>query len=142
MFEDCVTCHAGGLAFVSNSNVETDHYFRAQIIENAKLYLHYYADPTEYRSWFALNMIWSRRAKLVFTFHGVGKPFNGSLICSPFLEFKDLDEDGQTHIALVPVTDDGFVFFYNENKDKLLTRFVPWRERVLNVALKELARNL
>jgi hypothetical protein len=44
--------------------------------------------------------------------------------------------------ALVPLSDEGFVFFYNEDSARLLARFNPWRERVLNVAIKELTRNL
>jgi hypothetical protein len=79
---------------------------------------------------------------VVFTFHGIGRPFNGSLICSPFLEFRDTDEEGQVLSALVPVAEAGFVFFYNETKDRLLARFRPWREEVLKIALKELAQNL
>ena len=42
----------------------------------------------------------------------------------------------------MPVTEEGFVFFYNEAKDRLLARFTPWREGVLKVALKELTQNL
>ena len=129
-------------ASVTASTKDTDHYFRAQIIENAKSNLHYYADTAEYRSWITLNMNWSRRARLVFPIHGIGRPFNGSLICSPFLEFRDTDEEGQVRSALVPVSEEGFVFFYNETKDRLLARFRPWREDVLKVALKELTRNL
>ncbi len=133
---------AGGTAFVSRSKQETNHYFRSQIIENAKFHLHYFVDPTEYRSWVALNMNWSRRSLLVFAIHGIGKPFNGSLICAPFMEFRDTDEEGQVRSALVPVTEEGFVFFYNETKDRLMARFRPWREAVLKVALKELTQNL
>jgi hypothetical protein len=128
--------------FLNQSNVETSHYFRAQIIENAKFNLHYYANPTEYRGWISLNMNWSRHSKLVFAIHGVGKPFNGSLICAPFLEFRDTDEEGQNRTALLPVADEGFVFFYNEDQGKLLSRFSPWREGVLKVAIKELTQNL
>lgn len=133
---------AGGTAFVSHSSEETDHYYRAQIIENAKFHLHYFADTAEYRSWIALNMNWSRRGRLVFAVHGIGKPFNGSLICAPFLEFRDTDEEGQVRSALVPVAEEGFVFFYNEATDRLLDRFRPWRENVLKVTLKELTQNL
>ncbi len=129
-------------AFVTYSSSETDHYFRSQIIENAKNNIGYFADTSEFRSWVALNMRWARRGQLVFAIHGIGKPFNGSLICSPFLEFKDTDEEGQVRAALVPVSDEGFVFFYNEDKDKLLARFTQWREDVLRVTLKELAENL
>ncbi len=129
-------------AFATQSTQDTDHYFRSQIIENAKFHLHYFADTSEYRSWVALNMNWTRRAKLVFTIHGFGKPFNGSLICAPFMEFKDTDEEGETRTSMVPVAEGGFVFFYNEKEDRLLARFGPWRERALNVALKELTQNL
>lgn len=131
-----------GTAFVNRSSNDTDHYYRAQIIENAKFHLHYYVDTAEYRSWIALNMNWSRRARLVFAFHGIGKPFNGSLICAPFLEFRDTDEESQVRAAFVPVAEEGFVFFYNEAEDRLLARFIPWREGVLKVALKELTQNL
>ena len=133
---------AAGSAFLTKSSADTDHYFRAQIIENAKFHLHYFVDTAEYRAWIALNMNWSRRARLVFAFHGIGKPFNGSLICAPFLEFRDTDEELQVRSALVPVTEEGFVFFYNEKQDRLLDRFRPWRESVLKVALKELTQNL
>jgi len=129
-------------ASVSTSTKENNHYFRSQIIENAKLHLRYFADTGEYRSWVALNMNWSRRARLVFAFHGIGKPFNGSLICAPFLEFMDTDEERQVRSALVPVTKEGFVFFYNETKDRLLARFRPWRQGVLTVAVTELKQNL
>ncbi len=132
----------GASAFVTKSGSETDHYFRAQIIENAKRHIGYFADTSEYRSWVALNMRWSRRGQLVFAVHGIGRPFNGSLICAPFLEFKDTDEEGQLRAALVPVAEEGFVLFYNEDKERLLSRFRPWRENVLKVALKELTQNL
>jgi hypothetical protein len=134
--------HPSGTAFVTRSSSDTDHYFRAQIIENAKFHLHYFVDTAEYRSWIALNMNWSRRARLVFAFHGIGKPFNGSLICAPFLEFRDTDEESQVRTAFVPVAEEGFVFFYNEVRDRLVARFRPWRENVLKVALKELTQNL
>lgn len=131
-----------GTAFVGQSSPATDHYFRSQIIENAKSHLHYYVDTAEYRAWVSLNMNWSRRARLVFSFHGIGKPFNGSLICAPFIEFRDTDEELQVRTEVVPVTEVGFVFFYNEDRDRLLARFQPWREDVLKVALKELTKSL
>lgn len=132
----------GAAAYVTESNQHTDYYYRAQIIENAKNHLHYFADTSEYRSWIALNMIWERKAWLVFSFHGIGRSFNGSLICAPFLDFRDTDEDGQARSTLVPVAEEGFVFFYNDTRDRLLSRFRPWREQVLKVALRELSQNL
>ncbi len=129
-------------AFMTKATPNTDYYYRAQIIDNAKHHIGYFADTRAYRSWVALNIRWSRRGQLVFTIHGFGKPFNGSLICAPFLEFKDTDEEGHTRAAFVPIVEEGFVFFYNEDQKQLLSRFLPWRENVLTVALKELADNL
>ena len=129
--------------FVTKATEDTEHYFRAQIFENAQQKsLGYFADFAEYRSWIALNLFWYRRAKIVFTFHGIGKPFNGSLVCAPFLDLRDTDEEQHIQSNAVPLTDEGFVFFYNEDPERALARFLPWRERVLNVAIKELTRNL
>jgi Fic family protein len=131
-----------GNVFVTNSSATTSYYFRAQIIENAKDHLRYFANTSEYRAWISLDVRWERRVKLVFAFHGIGHEFTGTLICAPFLEFRDLDDAEQLHSTLVPVADEGFLFFYNETPDVLLRRFGPWRENVLKVAIRELTENL
>ena len=128
--------------FVNRSDRTTDYYYRAQIIDNAKNNISYFANTDEYRSWVALKMEWSRHVHLVFAIHGIGKPFNNSLICAPFLEFRDIDEEEQIRSELVPLAEKGFIFFYTEDKDRLLARFVPWREEVLVAAIRELSRNL
>lgn len=129
-------------AFVNRSNPDNDYYFRGQIIDNARDHIGYYADTSEYQSWVALKLYWSRRGQLVFAIHGFGKPFNGSLTCAPFLEFRDMDEEAQARPELVPITEEGFVFFYNEDQERLLSRFDPWRKNIITAALKELSRNL
>ncbi len=132
-------------AHVRRSDEGTDYFYRAQIVEIAGKHIDYYANTSEYRSWVSLNMRWSRRGQLVFAIHGIGKPFNGSLICAPFLEFKDYDDtddERQSKSTLIPVAEEGFVFFYNEKTERLLERFEPWRENVLKVVIKELTQNL
>lgn len=131
-----------GAAFVTKSSESNDYYYRGQIIENARNHLDYYADTTSYRSWVTLNMVWERRARLVMAFHGIGRPFSGSLVCAPFFEFRDNDEDDQVHSTIVPVTDEAFVFFYNEKLSVLQERFKIWRDKVVTVALKQLAESL
>lgn len=141
---------ADGHAWVQarQSDSTNDYFYRHQIAQNAKQHLGYFADTQGYRSWVALVMRWGgrRQGKLVFTMHGIGRPFNGSLICAPFLEFKDKDdEDGEgeaPRVTLAPVVDEGFVFFYNETPSRLLSRFRPWRDDAIKVALKELENNL
>jgi len=127
---------------VSRSAPGTDYWYRSQIVETAKLHLRYYADTSDYRGWVTLTMAWQRRAKLVFAFHGIGKPFSGSLVCAPFLEFTDTDDGEAKRAALVPVAEEAFVFFYNEDEQTVIRRFEPWRERVLTIALRELSQNL
>jgi Fic family protein len=133
---------SSGTAFITRSNESTDHYYRSQIIYNAKYHLNYFADTSDYRAWVCLNMVWERKARLVFAFHGIGRPFSGSLVCAPFLEFRDTDDEGHIDTAVIPVADEAFVFFYNETEARALERFKPWLERVLTVALRELSRNL
>ncbi len=87
-------------------------------------------------------MVWERKARLVFAFHGIGRPFSGSLVCAPFLEFRDADDEGHIDTAVIPVAEEAFVFFYNETAARALERFQPWRERVLTVAIRELSKNL
>ncbi|MHB1077875.1 MAG: Fic family protein [Prosthecobacter sp.] len=132
---------ARGAVFVRRSTEATSHYYWGQIIENARV-LGYFADTSNYRSWVTLNMTWNRRARLVFAFHGIGRPFSGSLICAPFLEFRDLDGDDQAHSTVMPVTDEGFIFFYNETLEQLKHRFSSWREKVITVALKQFGESL
>ncbi len=130
------------VVYVNRSDKSNDYYFRFEIIKNANEYLNYFADTSEYRSWVSMNMKWSsRHARLVFTLHGLGKPFNGSLICSPFLEFRDKDDE-EIQTTFVPIAEDGFVFFYTEKETELLNRFQTWRDNVLKVAIRELTRNL
>ena len=133
---------ARGAAFVNRSTPETNHFYRAQIIDNARNHLDYYADTASYRSWVTLNLVWERRARLVFAFHGIGRPFSGSLVCAPFLEFRDNDEDEQIHSTIVPVADEAFVFFFNEPLARIRERFGTWRDKVVAVALKQLAESL
>jgi Fic family protein len=131
-----------GSAFVNRSNSETSHFYRAQIIENAKHHLDYFADTSSYRSWISLNMVWERRARLVFAFHGIGRPFSGSLVCAPFLEFRDSDEDDQVQLTVIPVTEEAFVFFYNETLSRTRERFRAWRDKVVAVAIRQLGESL
>ncbi len=130
------------VARVGSGDDETSHWYRAQIIQNAKNHLGYFVNFGEFRSWVALHMTWERRARLVFAIHGIGRGFTGSLICAPFLEILDEDEAGDRRSTLVPVAEEGFVFFYNDTEGTALKRLQPWLENVLKVALKQLIQNL
>ncbi|MCB1099100.1 MAG: Fic family protein [Verrucomicrobiae bacterium] len=131
-----------GAAFVKRSNQSTNHFYWGQIVENAREHLDYFADTSSYRSWVTLNMVWERRARLVFTFHGIGRPFSGSLVCAPFFEFRDGDDNEQTHSTIVPIAESAFVFFHDETQEAVADRFRSWRDKVVTVALKQLGESL
>lgn len=134
--------HPSPNVYVQHSDEKTDHYFHNQIIDNAKNHFGYYANTSTYRSWISLQMYWQRSGRLVFTIHGIGRKFNGELICSPFLEFKDEEKDDGPKASMISVSEDGFIFFQNEQKEKLRIRFKKWMEDVLEVFILELSRNL
>ena len=135
--------HPDPTVYISESDENTDHYYRYQIIENAKRW-EYYANTDTYRFWIDLRMYWTRRARLVFYIHGIGKHMNHeALVCSPFLDFKEIDKDNEDlwH-DLIPVADDGFVFFKSEQPEQLKRRFSVWLDQVLSTFLIELSQNL
>lgn len=128
--------------WITKSKQDTDHYFRSQIIELARTHFAYFANLSAHRSWITLNANWSRRFRLVFAIHGIGQPFNGSLICAPFIEFLDTDGDEHTSSGPLPLSDEGFVFYYSETQDQVIDRFRSWCDQALAVSLKEISRNL
>jgi Fic family protein len=129
-------------AGVDRSTKETDYYFRGQIVEVAKHYLHYFADTGPYRSWVRLRLTWSRRAQVVFTFHSIGGRFAGVLVVAPFLEFRDDEDDNDPRATLINLAQEPFTFFYNEESSKIERRFEDWLDDVLTTMLAELQQNL
>jgi hypothetical protein len=129
-------------ARIVKSQDDNSHWFRSQIIKNAKENLRYYANTRDYAAWVSLGLYWDRRAKLVFAFHAIGTEFNGSLVCAPFLEFRDQDDDGEPSTTMIPLAEEPFVFFYNETTEAAISRFRPWRENVIKIAMQELKSNL
>jgi Fic family protein len=127
--------------YVCRSDREKQHWYRGQIIENARQNYHYYANLNEgrYREWIALRAYWERKAHLVYAFHGTGSDFTGALVCAPFLEFKDDDEDGSPRTTLFPVSEDLFVFHHTEPIELLRRRFEEWLNQSLMIAIKQFA---
>ncbi len=134
--------HSASEVSVKEADESTSHYFRSQIIKNAKDQLKYFANLGEFRHWVSLNMYWRRRAKLVFAVHGIGREFNRTLICAPFLEFRDSDEEGVQNSSLIYLTDEGFLFFHNDSVETARQRFQPWRDAVFGAAMRELTESL
>jgi len=132
------------VARVAVSNEADSYYFKAQIMKNAESRYDYQPAQRDYASWVALNLSLraERRARLVFTFHGIGRPFSGSLVCAPFWETTDYENKLPAGSEVRPIASEPFIFFYNEKVDLVATRFKPWRDEVLKMALHELGKEL
>jgi hypothetical protein len=78
---------------------------------------------------------------LVFSFHGIGHEFSGALVCAPFLDFRDTDEDSQNRSTMIPVAEEPFIFFHNDDEGKLHSRFAVWLDQVLKVAISQFAES-
>ena len=132
----------GAEGAVERADAETAHRFQRQIFDLAARRFGYIPNAAPYQSWIALTLHWSRSCKLVFAIHGIGMPFNGSLICVPFVEFAETSETGEWRDQLISVADPDFIFFFNEDPDRLLARFRPWRDEVISSAIQEIARRI
>ena len=133
-----------GVARIAISNEADSHYFKAQIMKNAETKYDYQPAQRDYASWVALNMSLraERRARLVFAFHGIGRPFSGSLVCAPFWETTDYENKVPAGSEVRPIASEPFIFFYNENAEFVIDRFRPWRDEVLKMALHELGKEI
>jgi Fic family protein len=126
-----------------HSTPDTGHYFRNQIVQNAKDFLNYFVDTSEYRSWVALKISWNKQAKAVFAFHGFGRPFKGNLLCAPFLEIKNVkDEESDDRGILVPLANEPFQFFFSDDLSETRTRFIDWSDKAIAVLIEELRRSI
>jgi len=124
------------------SDQDNNSWFRAQIIEAARNWYHYYADTSTYSAWVRLSIRWERRAQLVVAFHSTGTRFAGVMVAAPFLEYRDEGEDGSVQPTLVRVADEPFEFAASQPLGDVQRRFADWLEQVLAVAVAELRHGL
>jgi len=134
--------HSGYFSDVQEDSEENSYWFKYQIIQVARN-SGYFADTSTYRSWIRLRIRWERQAELVLSFHSLGQSFIGVMAVSAFLLYKDLlskDPDQEEPPALpepIRLTEDIFQFSYDEDREKVATRFTKWVEDALFVALRD-----
>jgi len=132
--------HSSPSVLIQESDGNTDHYYRHQIINHAD-HCDYYANTDTYRYWIDLRMNWTHSARLVFSIHGIGKHINlEALMCSSFLYLNDANEEALK--SYLPLTEDGFLFYRNEKPEQIKTRFLKWLDQVLSRFMIELSQNL
>jgi Fic family protein len=124
------------------SDLDTDFWFKKQIVDTAKE-LGYYADTRTYRSWVRLKIKEDRQTELVLSFHSVGVDFLGIMAASAFMEYRDRNEDLETSVdGPYILSRDVFQFSYTENETVVLERFETWLSEVLLEGLDKWRKQL
>jgi len=124
------------------SDVETDFWFKKQIIEVARE-LDYYADTRTYRAWVRLKIKEDRQTELVLSFHSLGVEFLGIMAVSAFMEYRDRNEDGETSVDGPDIlSKEIFQFSYIEKGQEITARFEPWLNDVLLAGIDKWRKQL
>lgn len=104
------------------------HYFRFQIVETAKE-RGYFANTQTYRSWIRLVVKNAHRSELLISFHGIGRDFQGVIVCSACWFQKVETDEGDDVFDIKPVSDQIFQINYKEPSKQVEERFLPWLEQ-------------
>jgi hypothetical protein len=124
------------------SDIETDFWFKKQIIDVARE-LDYYADTRTYRAWVRLKLKEDRQTELVLSFHSLGVEFLGIMAVSAFMEYRDRNEDGESSVdGPYILSKEIFQFSYKEKEQDIMTRFEPWLNDVLLAGLDKWRKQL
>jgi Fic family protein len=129
-------------AVAERNREDNAFWFYNQIVAVARE-LGYYADTRTYRAWVRLKIKEERQTELVISFHASGAGFTGLMAVSAFVEYRDVNEDGE-HTIDGPhrVSDDVFQFSHRDKEVTLDDRFGLWLDQVLIVGLDQWRRQL
>lgn len=121
------------------NHVNAKYYYR-QIIESAKTF-GYFANLNSYQAWTALVIKTTRRAEILFSFHGAGTHSGGVYACSAMFFTKDVNDHGDTEVTgLIPLGNEPFEFTYTEQDAIVRKRFVEWIDEIVIAGLQEWQR--
>jgi Fic family protein len=129
-------------ASVTRSDMNTDYWFKGQIIQVAKQF-EYYANFRNYRAWLQLKIKEQRLGNLIISFHGLGYEFTGIMAVSGLLEFRT----GSETEDLIPegpytICTNIFQFSYQDDSDQVIARYKPWLEEVILIGLEQWRKQL
>ncbi len=159
------------VAHVSSSNPTNTYYYYNEIVQTANK-LGYWANVARFRKWVRL-LLWDKfdgkKARLVFSFHYLGKVNRGVMVCSAFIHFPqsklDIEVDevpepqleevststeeeeeetepqfGETH----SICREPFYFSYRDSDrcGNLIEEFQKWASEAVTVGLAEWAQRL
>ncbi len=111
--------------FTTRNDADNAYWFYRDIIETASA-LGYFADTRTHRAWIRLTIREERQSDILVSFHSVGQEFVGILGVSAFIKFKDRSEDGSTEEGPYRLCSEIFQFAFNEDADRVVSRFEGW----------------
>ena len=82
-------------------------------------------------AWARLVIITETQVEILFAFHGIGREFNGVLVCSGMAYTKRKTEQTTEIADLVPLSKEPFYFAYNESLIQIHDRFNKWIDQAL-----------
>lgn len=133
---------SGYLANVDANDEDNTFWFKKQIVVAARS-SNYFADTRTYAAWVRLKIREERQTELVISFHSIGAEFVGVLGVSAFLEHRDRTEEGEISIeGPYILSQEIFQFAFNEKRESVERRFLPWLERVLVSGIDQWRRQI
>lgn len=125
-------------AAVQVSTAEKEHWFRTQVVEQARRHS-YWADLRETRRWVRLQLRDGGLTDMVVVWHFIGNPSPGSAVAAVFVQHRGLktgDEDGATSPSTIPLDVDPLTLFPDEDDAQQQQRFSDWLLAALRRALE------
>lgn len=111
------------------------HYFRHQVVDTAKQ-RDYFANTNTYQAWARLVLATEGQTQVLFSFHGVGHDFRGTVVVAACLFRREESEDGERVVSpTLPVGEGVFQINYKEPPDQIRARFKQWLDASLAEAL-------
>jgi len=119
-------------AYTDSADPTSDRsdYFRYQIVGCAKE-LGYFANPSDYRAWSRLVIVTETQVEILFSFHGIGREFNGVLVCSGMAYTKRKTEEATEITDLKALSKEPFYFASGESLNQIHDRFNKWIDEAI-----------
>lgn len=120
---------------------QTEHYFRAQLLEIARHHGHW-ADLREPRAWTRLQLKDGGVTDIIVALHFIGNPSPGACVAMMFLQHRDLAEPKPVADSLVTLGVEPLLLAHVENEDEQRARFEKWLREAQVHALAQWTRYL
>jgi Fic/DOC family len=115
---------------------EKEAQFYGLQISNAANQLEYNPDFHSYSAWALLTIKMEFSSEILIAFHGIGREFTGVLAVVAMFYTKHMTFAPATIIGnVISLSNDPFIFTYDETEREVINRFRPWLEERLILGL-------